>query len=99
MKIRINFAWDNTKNGSVIEIEDKDGVPESGYWRKRLRESKFDGCIEIVSENPVKSVIPKKQKEKEKEKGYNGVKEASKVESGIKKIVKSNKVRENKGKK
>ena len=37
--------------GSIIEVRvDKDGTPLDKHWRRRLKDSPIDGCVEVVSE-------------------------------------------------
>ena len=38
--------------GKAISVEvDRDGTPLDRHWRRRLQDSKVDGCVEIVPEN------------------------------------------------
>jgi len=55
MKLKVNFPHPDHPEGSVIEIEEAaPGVPASYYWRRRLRDSEIDGCVEIVSDEKPK---------------------------------------------
>lgn len=39
------------KPGGSVKIEvDKEGTPKTKEWRRRLKDSKVDGCIEIEEE-------------------------------------------------
>lgn len=50
------------KPGKQVEIKvDAKGVPLDQHWRRRLRDSESDGCIEIVAKPKVKA--PKKEAE------------------------------------
>ncbi len=49
MKIKVNKPISDHKIGSVVEVEtDKSGIPLDREWRRRLSDSKIDGCCEIV---------------------------------------------------
>ena len=45
------------KIGQIIEIEcDEYGTPLIKYWRRRLKDSKIDNCIEVIDQKkPIKS--------------------------------------------
>ena len=46
--ITINTALPGYHPGEEIKIPvDQHGTPKDKYWRKRLRDSKIDKCIEI----------------------------------------------------
>lgn len=46
--IIINTALPGYRVGEQIKIPvDQHGTPRDKYWRKRLRDSKIDNCIEI----------------------------------------------------
>lgn len=59
MKIKILKKLKKYPVNSIVNIE------LNKYWRRRLKDSKIDHCIEIVSEN-VKQNIEKENKQKEK---------------------------------
>jgi hypothetical protein len=50
MKIKLNMDIAGHKKSTIIEVLDCDGVPVDEFWRKRLKDSKIDNCIELVSE-------------------------------------------------
>ena len=53
--------------GKVIQIEVKgNGSPKDKHWRRRLRDAKIDGCVEIVEEKKieVKKIIKPKEDKK-----------------------------------
>ena len=55
LKINTNFSARNLKKGSVIEIDvDKDNIPLDIYWRRRLKDSAIDQCVELVTNNSKK---------------------------------------------
>lgn len=60
MKIKLNFDLNGHKKGSVLKIKSKDCVPIDIYWRKRLKESESDNCIEVIKN--ISSTINKKIK-------------------------------------
>lgn len=47
MRLKLNFDLRGHKKGDIIDVQDKKGVPVDPYWRKRLKESEIDGCVEI----------------------------------------------------
>lgn len=50
MKIKLNMDIAGHKKSRIIEVLDRDGVPVDEFWRKRLKDSDIDNCIELVSE-------------------------------------------------
>jgi len=42
------------KQNNIIDIECRQDVPVSKEWRNRIKDSKIDGCIEIMKEKPKK---------------------------------------------
>ena len=53
--IIINTALPGYSIGAEVKIPvDEHGTPRDKYWRKRLRDSKIDNCIEIKE-------VPKKE--------------------------------------
>ena len=63
-KFKLNANIREYNAGSVISLEcnKKTGIPKEAYWRKRLRDSEIDNCMEEVK------TLPKKDKEKDKKK-------------------------------
>ena len=42
--------------GATINIKvDKKGIPLDLYWRKRLKDSEIDGCVELVTAKAAKA--------------------------------------------
>ena len=49
LKINTDFPSRNLKKGSVIELlVDSNNIPLDLYWRRRLKDSEIDNCVEIV---------------------------------------------------
>jgi len=49
LKVMTSFPLHGVKSGKTVSVEvDKDGMPFDRNWRKRLIDSKIDGCVEIV---------------------------------------------------
>ena len=48
MRLKLNIAFPGHKAGDVINLEEKQGVIKDQYWRNRLTDSEYDGCVEIV---------------------------------------------------
>ena len=57
MKLKIN----NVPGFSgIVSVEaDELGAPKSRFWRRRLKESKIDNCVEIVKSTKTKKKEPK----------------------------------------
>jgi hypothetical protein len=36
--------------GTIIQINDENGVPTDLFWRNRLKDSAIDNCIEVVDQ-------------------------------------------------
>ena len=53
--------------GKQIAIPcDADGIPKEQFWRRRLRDSKIDGCVEVIDGNKsTSSAKPAESKEKQ----------------------------------
>lgn len=49
MKIKLNLDLLKYKKGSILEL-DKLPSKESMYFRKRIKDSKIDNCVELVQE-------------------------------------------------
>jgi len=61
LKIKIKTPFGNLKAGTSMSIDANDkGVPLEKFWRNRLRDSKVDGCIEVISDSSSKTKEDKK---------------------------------------
>lgn len=50
LKIQVNFDVGKIKKGSQIMIDvDNAGIPLDKFWRKRLKDSAIDNCIQVTS--------------------------------------------------
>lgn len=59
IELKINTAQPlhGVPSGGTVKVEvDRDGIPFDRDWRRRLKDSVMDGCVEIVT-------APKKKKE------------------------------------
>jgi hypothetical protein len=63
MKLKLNRNLALYEAGDIVEVEAVNGVPVNRYWRKRLKDSQFDNCVEIIEE---KKVVRKKIAKDEK---------------------------------
>lgn len=54
MKIKLNTDLLTHKEGDTIDIADNNGIPETEFWRKRLKDSAIDNCIEVVTKSEPK---------------------------------------------
>ena len=51
VKLKINTPLRGYSKGVELKIKvDPEGVPLERYWRDRLKDSKFDNCVEIIEE-------------------------------------------------
>jgi len=51
MKLKINKDFSHYKAGKTVDIPvDKDGIPTTAFWRKRIKDSVLDNCVEVVTE-------------------------------------------------
>ena len=63
MKLKLNRNLALHEAGDIVDVEAVDGIPVNIYWRKRLKDSQFDNCVEIIEE---KKVVRKKIAKDEK---------------------------------
>lgn len=52
MKLKLNVAMNGFAKGQEITIADVKGVPTESFWRRRLKDSEIDKCVEIVQTKP-----------------------------------------------
>ena len=56
IKVEILKALPGYTVGQSVQIEvDADGVAIDRYWRKRIRDSKIDGCLKLADQKPKKA--------------------------------------------
>lgn len=48
MIIKLNQSFRGLPVGSELSIDSVSGIPLDSFWRKRLKDSIIDNCIEIV---------------------------------------------------
>jgi len=48
LEISIDKSFMHYVKGSIISVKSKDGIPLDKFWRDRLKDSEFDGCVSIV---------------------------------------------------
>ncbi len=52
LKINSTFRSQKVKKGDIITVEvDSNSIPLDQFWRRRLKDSKIDNCVEIVNNN------------------------------------------------
>jgi hypothetical protein len=70
MKIRINRSFSRYKEGQIVNT---DLLPKNEliYWRKLIRDSEVDGCVEIIVVDE-KTTKTKKTNNNKKEEIENG---------------------------
>jgi hypothetical protein len=50
MKVKIKKQLGNYNIGQIVNVQcDEKDIPLDRYWRNRFRDSKIDGCLEIIS--------------------------------------------------
>lgn len=66
MKIKLNVSMMGYPEGHEIDIElDKRGNPTDKFWRNRIRDSKSDNCIQIVSGQQSESTVDEESTKKQ----------------------------------
>ena len=63
IKLKLSVGLKGHKEGHVVILNSKDGLPVDPYWRKRIKDSEVDNCVEIVPKSVPKE-IEKKSKSK-----------------------------------
>ena len=49
LKVLAENGIANVKHGETITLDsDNNGIPLDKFWRRRLADSKIDGCVEVV---------------------------------------------------
>jgi len=61
MKIKLNQDLNGHKKGDILDL----GKKPSLYWRRRIKDSKIDNCVEIIDETVKKAEPSKKTGKKE----------------------------------
>lgn len=81
-QLQLNRDLRKFPKGSIIKIEtDKDGVPIDRYWRDRLKDSKIDKCVKILSKKELEDMEEeKKRKAIEEEKKIKATKNSKRGE-------------------
>ena len=52
LQLRILHGFVNHKPGDIVTVATvDDGEPRDLYWRRRLKDSAIDGCVEVVKPN------------------------------------------------
>ena len=50
LKVNFNIKNKNIRVGDIVQIEiDTNGIPLDQFWRRRLKDSKLDNCVEIIN--------------------------------------------------
>lgn len=65
IRIQVNVNLPGHAQGQIVEVScDAHGNPLDLYWRRRLRDAKRDGCVEVVQ--PAKSKSTRKSGQRSK---------------------------------
>ena len=60
---KTNVVLHGLKPGEKMQIAvDRNGLPLDRNWRRRMKDSEIDGCIEVIQEKPKKEKKAKKAK-------------------------------------
>lgn len=53
LKLNNNFSYKGKKHkkNDIITIDDENKIPLDLFWRRRLKDSAIDNCVEIVKNN------------------------------------------------
>ncbi len=64
IKIKVLKDLGNYKPGQVVEVPvTKNGNPREVFWKRRIRDSSFDNCVEVLKERkPAKAASKAKTK-------------------------------------
>ncbi len=54
-EIKLNAPLKGLRAGDVISVGFVGNVPNSQYWRDRLKDSKIDNCIEVLPASAAKT--------------------------------------------
>lgn len=66
IKLKLNRSLNGISAGTEIKINaSRSGIPIDIFWRKRLRDSKRDNCVEVVKESESQSEVTKPKSSKE----------------------------------
>lgn len=60
LKIRIDKRLGSYLPGTIIKVGHNNGVPLNKYWRDRIKDSEFDGCVTVIQSEAKKK--PAKEK-------------------------------------
>lgn len=47
MQIEIMKDLGQFKEGQIVTVKDKKGIPCDIFWRRRLEDAELDGCVKI----------------------------------------------------
>lgn len=52
LKIKTDHVLHGIPSGGTVKVEvDKEGIPFDKNWRRRLKDSKLDGCVEVIKKS------------------------------------------------
>ncbi len=64
VKLKINIPMLGMRTGDEAVIDtDKNGIPLDKFWRRRLKDSQIDGCVEVVVEKAQEAKSIQKQEQ------------------------------------
>lgn len=48
-QLKLNTDLNGFKEGQIIKVKTTGGIIEDPYWRRRLKDSAIDNCVEVVT--------------------------------------------------
>ena len=60
-EVRVNMDLATFKEGQIVKLKFKNGVPVDRFWRRRLQDARIDNCVQVIEDaKPVKKLKGKK---------------------------------------
>lgn len=66
IKIKLNTPLRGLPEGTIVSVKTNKGIPVDSYWRRRIKDSKHDGCVSIVKKLSPSKAETKDTKEPKK---------------------------------
>ena len=65
IRLRVKGTIPGYAPGRVVSVEvDEHGTPLEEQWRRRLKDAKIDGCVEVVSDPKPEPTAPSKSQQR-----------------------------------
>lgn len=60
-EVRVNMDLATFKEGQILKLKFKNGVPVDRFWRRRLQDARIDNCVQVIEDaKPAKKLKGKK---------------------------------------